>query len=86
MINDTAIATRRSEISVPETVFPSSANLAIFKSDAPIITGIAMKKENSALAVRETPLNIPPRMVEPDLDVPGMSDKTWNEPIISASL
>jgi hypothetical protein len=48
--------------------------------------GIAIKKENSALALRLTPESIPPIMVEPDLDVPGISDSTWKRPIFIASL
>ena len=49
---------------------------AHFKRDAPSITGIAKKKENSAAAVLDTLTKEAPRMVEPERDVPGISDKT----------
>ena len=42
------------------------------KVAAPSIVGIARKKENSVAALRESPANIPPTIVAPDLDVPGI--------------
>ena len=36
--------------------------------------GMAMKKENSAARVLVVPTIMPPRMDEPDRDVPGISD------------
>jgi len=37
--------------------------------------GIARKKENSAAISREQPSSMAARMVEPDLDVPGMMER-----------
>ena len=39
---------------------------------APAITGIAKKKENSVATVLGKPNNMPPMMVAPDLEVPGI--------------
>ena len=72
--NETNIPTRRIKISVLVAVNPSNKNFTIFKNEAPSIMGIAIKKENSALATRETPLSIPPSIVEPDLEVPGIRE------------
>ena len=55
---------------------PEAANFAARSAGAPNITGIAMKKENSDEARRETPSADAPRMVEPERDVPGMSEST----------
>ena len=41
----------------------SSTNLAIFRTDAPSITGIARKNENSAAAFLDTPRIVEPIMV-----------------------
>ena len=43
---------------------------------APNITGIPRKKVNSAATVREVPARIPPIMVEPEREVPGITDNT----------
>ncbi|KAF7276056.1 hypothetical protein GWI33_010967 [Rhynchophorus ferrugineus] len=43
---------------------------------APIITGIPKKKENSVADLRDKPSIIPPIMVAPERDVPGINDKT----------
>ena len=51
-----------------------STYFAIFKPLAPIMTGIARKNENSAATALDVPINTAPRIVEPDLDVPGMSE------------
>ena len=40
------------------------------------IVGIAIKKENSAAAVRERPKSIAPSMVEPEREVPGIIART----------
>lgn len=54
---------------------------------APNITGIPKKKVNSAATVYgRVPTRIPPMMVEPDLDVPGMTESTWKQPIRKAVL
>ena len=71
----TSVPVKRITISVVLRVKPSIKNaLNAFKAEAPAITGIARKKENSAAAVRETPESIPPSIVEPERDVPGMSE------------
>ena len=71
--------------SVKLRVKPSSTNaLNTFKADAPSITGIARKKENSAAAVLETPTVEAPRIVEPERDVPGINESTWKQPILIA--
>lgn len=64
------------KISFPDNIFPSRKNFSIFKQEAPNIIGIAIKNENSAAATRETPESIPPNMVDPERDVPGIKDKT----------
>lgn len=62
-------------------------NFTSFKRLAPNITGIAKKKVNSAATARLTPINKPPIIVAPDLEVPGSTAAiTWNKPIINASL
>ena len=71
-------------ISVIFKVKPSSKNFATFKSDAPSITGIARKNENSAAAVLDTLIVEAPKIVEPEREVPGINDKTWKQPIFSA--
>ena len=55
---------------------PSSINFATFKSEAPSITGIAKKNENSAAATLETLTVDAPKIVEPEREVPGIKDKT----------
>src|SRR5699024_11667301 len=42
---------------------------------APNITGMDMKKENSAAIGRSVPSKIPPTIVEPERDVPGIKNK-----------
>ena len=73
---ETAIPIIRTAISGAVAEKPAATNFTIFRSEAPSITGIAMKNENSALAVLDTPTSIPPIIVEPERDVPGMSDST----------
>ena len=46
--------------------------------------GMLIKKENSVATVREVPTSIPPMMVEPEREVPGMSESTWKQPILKA--
>ena len=69
----------------PDKVKAISA-LMIFNNEAPSMTGIAMKKENSAAVERVKPSIVPPKMVEPLLDVPGIRASTWKHPIRKASL
>ena len=40
------------------------------------MTGIARKKVNSAATVLEVPTRIPPMIVEPERDVPGITEST----------
>ena len=47
--------------------------LASFSNDAPAITGIAKKNVNSAATLLSKPINNPPIIVDPLLDVPGIS-------------
>ena len=46
-------------------------NLISFKRLAPNITGIAKKTVYSAATVLDTPINNAPKIVAPDLEVPG---------------
>ena len=48
--------------------------------------GMARKKENSVADFRFKLSNIPPIIVAPDLETPGMSAKHWNRPISNAVL
>ena len=61
-------------------------NFRIFRRLAPNMTGIPRKKVNSAATVREVPARIPPIMVEPERDVPGTTESTWNRPMMNAVL
>ena len=69
----TAIMTTSSQFKVMLSIKKA---FAAFKSVAPAITGIARKKENSAAAVLETPINDAPRIVEPEREVPGIKEST----------
>ena len=51
-------------------------NFTSFRRLAPNMTGIARKKVNSAATVLEVPTRIPPIIVEPDRDVPGITEST----------
>jgi len=68
--------TARSSASVGVIIIPVPTNFAVFKRLAPSIVGIAIKKENSAAAVRERPRSDAPRIVAPERDVPGISERT----------
>ena len=59
-------------------------NLISFKRLAPAMIGMLIKKENSVATVREVPTSIPPMMVEPEREVPGMRESTWKQPILKA--
>ena len=74
--NAVRVPTVSTIISVEFSVKPSSTNFTTFKSDAPSITGIAKKNENSAAAVLDTLIVDAPKIVEPERDVPGIKDKT----------
>ena len=71
---DTAIPKISSKISLLLALNPSKRNLIILRPDAPSIIGIAIKNENSALASLDTPERIPPKIVEPERDVPGIRE------------
>ena len=45
------------------------------------MTGIPKKKENSAAAPLEQPSTMAPKIVDPERDVPGIRDRSWNRPI-----
>ena len=52
---------------------------------APPITGIAKKKENSVATVLGKPNNIPPIMVAPEREVPGIKAAHCANPTFKAS-
>ena len=54
--------------------------LTNFTRLAPSMTGIDMKKENSAAIGRSVPISIPPTMVDPERDVPGTNERIWKRP------
>ena len=81
--NATTIPTIRIITSVPVKEKP---NFRIFSRLAPNMTGIPRKNVNSAATVREVPARIPPIMVEPERDVPGTTESTWNRPMMNAVL
>ena len=68
------------DMKVPVSKMISSAlvntnpNLPSFKRLAPNITGMAKKKVNSVATNLDVPTNIPPMIVAPDLEVPGIKD------------
>ena len=51
---------------------------------APNMTGMARKNVNLDATERVQPKSKPPMMVEPERDVPGISESTWKQPIPSA--
>ena len=73
---DTRIPMSKRRSSKGAGVKPARTSFKTLRSDAPSMTGIARKKENSADAVRDTPVSIPPRIVEPEREVPGISEST----------
>ena len=76
--------TARTPHSVPLTGVPDRTNLRALMPLAPIMVGIAMKKENSAAAARDSPSSMAPRIVEPEREVPGISASTWKQPMSRA--
>ena len=48
------------------------------------MVGMAMKKENSAPALRPTPSRMAPKMVEPEREVPGTRLRAWKQPMYRA--
>ena len=69
MINVATKATVKYIISLDEYVKPY---FTIFSALDPNIIGIPIKNENSTAILRETPVNKPPTIVEPLLEVPGI--------------
>lgn len=61
-------------------------NLTPLRIEAPNMTGIDKKKENSALALREQDKSMAPKIVTPLLDVPGIKARSCMAPIIKAYL
>src|SRR5471032_266817 len=47
--------------------------------------GNVRKKENSVATLRSSPNNIPPIIVDPEREVPGISAKHWASPTLKAS-
>ena len=64
----------------------ANPNFKSFSKLAPNITGIARKKVNSAAISLDVPRITAPKIVAPDLDVPGIKESTWKAPIKSAVL
>ena len=81
--NATRIPTTRIITSLAVNAKP---NFTSFRRLAPNITGIARKNVNSAATVLEVPTKIPPIIVEPEREVPGITESTWNIPINNAVL
>lgn len=72
-INATTIPMIRANSSI---FLKSNPNFISLKALAPSMVGTARKNVNSAAATRDTPINKAPIIVDPDRDVPGMSDST----------
>ena len=53
-------------------------------ANAAAIVGIARKNENSAAAGRSSPISMPPTIVAPDRDTPGISASVWQTPMPNA--
>ena len=82
---DTTKATRAPTARViSSAVVKAKPNFTSFSRLRPNITGTARKKVNSAAATRDTPMSRAPMMVEPDREVPGMMESTWNRPMRKA--
>ena len=65
----------KNQISVDVRLKPSSKKSRVSRAEAPSITGIARKNENSAAAVLDTPTVEAPRIVEPEREVPGTTER-----------
>lgn len=82
----TTIPTKSNHISVPVKTNPFKNALINFNAEAPNIIGILIKNEKFAANGLDVPTIVAPRIVEPERDVPGTSDSTWNRPILKASI
>ena len=76
--------TPKMAISLVPKVPPLIKYLTSLSALAPNITGIARKNVNLDATERVQPSSRPPMMVEPERDVPGISESTWKQPIPSA--
>ena len=83
---DTSVPIIRRIQSDPENIPVFKKYFSSFSPLAPAMTGIARKKENSALAVVDSPATQPPMMVEALRLMPGMMDRHWNRPMVRACL
>ena len=77
-----AIIETKNATTTPVTSVRTSAgvnvkpNFTSFSRLAPNITGIARKKVNSAATHQELPTTKPPKILQPERDVPGITDNT----------
>ena len=62
--------------SVVDITKPAAKNFRHFTSPQPNMMGMARKNVNSAAAVRLHPHSMPPMMVAPEREVPGMMAST----------
>ena len=76
--------TPRMAISLVPKVPPLIKYLTSLSALAPNMTGMARKNVNLDATERVQPSSRPPMMVEPERDVPGISESTWKQPIPSA--
>ena len=82
--NATTQPTPRIAASDAPNVPPLIKNLTSLSALAPNMTGMAKKNVNLLATARVQPKSKPPIMVEPERDVPGTSESTWNKPIPKA--
>lgn len=86
IINETTQPVNNTKLLAKVKVLPAAKNLTIFSKLAPNIVGIPKKNENSVEIKREQPINIAPKIVAPERDVPGIKAKTWKKPMNNAVL
>ncbi len=60
---------------IPVKELPCMKYLTIFRPDAPNMVGMAKKNENSVATYLEVPTRMAPKMVAPEREVPGISDR-----------
>ena len=78
MTNAETTPTASTTASVVVMARPAAANLTHFTRPHPNMMGMARKNVNSAAAVLLQPHSMPPMMVAPEREVPGMMASTWN--------
>ena len=81
---DTVQPTSRISSSMAVKDAPERKNFSSLMALAPSMVGMAMKKLNSAAADRPAPMRMPPKMVEPEREVPGTRLRHWNNPMARA--